>query len=143
MIIHRSIIFLFSAYAEVFLDRVALDWLILTFLCLRRGVSRRVIKWVPACPLFSAYAEVFRWRRRADGGRRFFSLPTQRCFYCAIARDYGERLFSAYAEVFPIQYLSSEADDCFSLPTQRCFYPSPLGRLKIPLFSAYAEVFPL
>ena len=35
----REINALFSAYAEVFLSQIALSMMMLTFLCLRRGVS--------------------------------------------------------------------------------------------------------
>ena len=55
----REINALFSAYAEVFLSQIALSMMMLTFLCLRRGVSRR------APP---------------PGTNSHFSLPTQRCF---------------------------------------------------------------
>ena len=50
---------LFSAYAEVFLSQIALSMMMLTFLCLRRGVSHQ---------------------KREKGRRLIFSLPTQRCF---------------------------------------------------------------
>ena len=71
---------LFSAYAEVFLDQLALGGGLATFLCLRRGVSS---------PIPDAK------RRRA------FSLPTQRCFSQHGCASFDGALFSAYAEVFP------------------------------------------
>ena len=55
----REINALFSAYAEVFLSQIALSMMMLTFLCLRRGVSHQ---------------------KREKGRRLIFSLPTQRCF---------------------------------------------------------------
>ena len=132
---------LFSAYAEVFPRCTGRTTPLVTFLCLRRGVS----------PL-PAVQEV----------QRLFSLPTQRCFRIQILKLRSKKLFSAYAEVFPPRDLTvvelvaflclrrgvsraSAAGNrrrAFSLPTQRCFY------LQLPylqaqeLFSAYAEVFP-
>ena len=131
---------LFSAYAEVFPRCTGRTTPLVTFLCLRRGVS----------PL-PAVQEV----------QRLFSLPTQRCFRIQILKLRSKKLFSAYAEVFPPRDLTvvelvaflclrrgvsraSAAGNrrrAFSLPTQRCFY------LQLPylqaqeLFSAYAEVF--
>ncbi len=70
---------LFSAYAEVFLHHWRPGLAQLTFLCLRRGVSR-------------------------SGGpcvlTRCFSLPTQRCFLPGYVVPTRVFLFSAYAEVF-------------------------------------------
>ena len=71
---------LFSAYAEVFLASVALFFALVTFLCLRRGVSLQ---------------------RVPDQPRGFFSLPTQRCFFPEEISFFAPLLFSAYAEVFP------------------------------------------
>ena len=112
---------LFSAYAEVFPRCTGRTTPLVTFLCLRRGVS----------PL-PAVQEV----------QRLFSLPTQRCFRIQILKLRSKKLFSAYAEVFPPRDLTvvelvaflclrrgvSQAFDQpitppgFSLPTQRCFY---------------------
>ncbi len=153
---------LFSAYAEVFPLISTSFPRVMTFLCLRRGVSHHL------APVF---------------GMKFFSLPTQRCFCTFGHRCQSSPLFSAYAEVFPperkslpempaflclrrgvssnifqslhkgelfsayaeVFLLSGALHPChlpFSLPTQRCFPPriSLTGGRK--LFSAYAEVFP-
>ena len=92
----------------------------MTFLCLRRGVSRRP---------------------DARGGDIPFSLPTQRCFLLLRHRGNLVQLFSAYAEVFLFDLDLAEGEQpflClrrgvsiespglgfslgFSLPTQRCF----------------------
>ena len=113
---------------------------LVTFLCLRRGVS----------PL-PAVQEV----------QRLFSLPTQRCFRIQILKLRSKKLFSAYAEVFPRRDLTvvelvaflclrrgvsraSAAGNrrrAFSLPTQRCFYVQLPYLQAQELFSAYAEVF--
>ena len=111
---------LFSAYAEVFLERFVSGSSIETFLCLRRGVSS---------------ASRFR------ASRTPFSLPTQRCFgEKGDCRD-AVHLFSAYAEVFlqkanefgdrltflclrrgvSIRPRTDKDKVLFSLPTQRCF----------------------
>ena len=131
---------LFSAYAEVFPRCTGRTTPLVTFLCLRRGVS----------PL-PAVQEV----------QRLFSLPTQRCFPLATSRLWSSSLFSAYAEVFPEQVLQETADEpflclrrgvsifnCliskhrnFSLPTQRCFSGIRSADHPTRLFSAYAEVF--
>ena len=58
-ILAEGILDLFSAYAEVFLDRGCPDIAEMPFLCLRRGVSRKA---VISEHIYS------------------FSLPTQRCF---------------------------------------------------------------
>ena len=71
---------LFSAYAEVFPIGARSDPARKTFLCLRRGVSRRV-----------------KIQKKASG----FSLPTQRCFLIRLLDFFRAHLFSAYAEVFP------------------------------------------
>ena len=131
---------LFSAYAEVF-PSMDIVWITrLTFLCLRRGVSRA---------LFLRLME------------QRFSLPTQRCFLFVLCVVWCDALFSAYAEVFPktqafkppeLAFLclrrgvsAQEAvwgAACnFSLPTQRCFWGGPPARFRRGLFSAYAEVF--
>ena len=114
--------------------------MLLTFLCLRRGVS------IQGSAGLSA-----------DN----FSLPTQRCFRLARASGDPPSLFSAYAEVF-LSPASSASRRCpflclrrgvsislrdeipevpFSLPTQRCFSIYPPDRRHPLLFSAYAEVF--
>ena len=71
---------LFSAYAEVFLNRNKIAAMAVSFLCLRRGVSR-------------VDPEIL---TRDD-----FSLPTQRCFSMMTRASRRCSLFSAYAEVFP------------------------------------------
>ena len=111
---------LFSAYAEVFLERFVSGSSIETFLCLRRGVSGVIA---------------------TDTKSVTFSLPTQRCFPQARNIHLGMSLFSAYAEVFPgvglekstsatflclRRGVSDPSDEkypfhIFSLPTQRCF----------------------
>ena len=131
---------LFSAYAEVFLNREPCLSRDRPFLCLRRGVS---------------WLHLFRYFLRS------FSLPTQRCFRDGFRVLRPRGLFSAYAEVFPgisvpqaicLTFLclrrgvSTKADEVlaalrFSLPTQRCFLFSDLGVSWKDLFSAYAEVF--
>ena len=133
--------FLFSAYAEVFPHDPLRGVVGKTFLCLRRGVSRRV-----------------KIQKKASG----FSLPTQRCFRLSRIISSLLLLFSAYAEVFPehssmsspgvtflclrrgVSFLSSISHprDCFSLPTQRCFWRQGVIYGQWRLFSAYAEVFP-
>ena len=55
----KSELELFSAYAEVFLDAGISEMAEVSFLCLRRGVSRRASPRSPTGALFSAYAEVF------------------------------------------------------------------------------------
>ena len=132
---------LFSAYAEVFPHDPLRGVVGKTFLCLRRGVSRRV-----------------KIQKKASG----FSLPTQRCFRLSRIISSLLLLFSAYAEVFPehssmsspgvtflclrrgVSFLSSISHprDCFSLPTQRCFWRQGVIYGQWRLFSAYAEVFP-
>ena len=132
---------LFSAYAEVFPLGDVYKGVALSFLCLRRGVSIST---------------------HLGGGKRTFSLPTQRCF-CVVGLDLATRkLFSAYAEVFPLKTavkrmrpsflclrrgVSGEPgrwawSACFSLPTQRCFQAEEMEKAAPELFSAYAEVFP-
>ena len=91
---------LFSAYAEVFLTDNQASGLLKTFLCLRRGVSKRK-----------------KWKKPP----RNFSLPTQRCFSRIRFPHQSSDLFSAYAEVFPGRVWSMTGDVGFSLPTQRCF----------------------
>ena len=131
---------LFSAYAEVFLDQLALGGCYAAFLCLRRGVSM---------------TELDERRKLA------FSLPTQRCFLRTQCLQAVPPLFSAYAEVFPAlakyglllspflclrrgvsskSHVPQEVAD-FSLPTQRCFRDSLRQTGGDYLFSAYAEVF--
>ena len=115
--------------------------MVVTFLCLRRGVS----------PCFSSPYQML-----------YFSLPTQRCFRYATRSLPFFHLFSAYAEVFPACWASrfswsaflclrrgvSYAEEgatlewVFSLPTQRCFRYEGETRPAPDLFSAYAEVFP-
>ena len=132
---------LFSAYAEVFLIQIRMGMDMLTFLCLRRGVSAA---------------------RPAETGAFDFSLPTQRCFLLRNPWVVVHELFSAYAEVFPDDYdhhLEGGAFLClrrgvsekearlyryrnFSLPTQRYFQRIGVEVRVICLFSAYAEVFP-
>ena len=153
----------------------------LTFLCLRRGVSEVIDLSTDRSLLFSAYAEVFLQCRHCrgeaaaflclrrgvsqgahhPGGRKSFSLPTQRCFFPALEQQCRSLLFSAYAEVFLNDrktVLKEDAFLClrrgvsdtrerrglhliFSLPTQRCFPREQPGRNARDLFSAYAEVF--
>ena len=83
---------LFSAYAEVFPHDPLRGVVGKTFLCLRRGVSRRV-----------------KIQKKASG----FSLPTQRCFQMEVSVVGGGMLFSAYAEVFPIEKTLVESDLAF------------------------------
>ena len=132
---------LFSAYAEVFLGLLLRGRTPGTFLCLRRGVSKKPEDLSPGS---------------------FFSLPTQRCFQKGSSSLSLTSLFSAYAEVF--LHVSVPLIRCctflflrrgvsvmppglflfftFSLPTQRCFQlAGRVGSLGV-LFSAYAEVFP-
>ena len=90
------------------------------FLCLRRGVSVRILPFAPVDR---------------------FSLPTQRCFPDDVREVYDDALFSAYAEVFPSdahtrQY--SETFLCLRRGVSR-YRRSSCGFQK--LFSAYAEVF--
>ena len=132
---------LFSAYAEMFLGLLLRGRTPGTFLCLRRGVSKKPEDLSPGS---------------------FFSLPTQRCFQDRSAGLFEEHLFSAYAEVFPegqfvalIDFaflcLRRGVSPCFSspyqmlyfsLPTQRCFRYATRSLPFFHLFSAYAEVFP-
>ena len=132
---------LFSAYAEVFPTLSTGFATPLTFLCLRRGVSRT---------------------GRSSCLNQCFSLPTQRCFLRYKTSGNPGSLFSAYAEVFPgtiLVRVASAAFLClrrgvsicqierrktgsFSLPTQRCFCFGPPCGNRGSLFSAYAEVFP-
>ena len=131
---------LFSAYAEVFPAPAHRIRSRPSFLCLRRGVSHGLSK-------LSAI--------------RFFSLPTQRCFYIEAVRPDLDPLFSAYAEVFPppadcirrrwpflclrrgvsVAIKAAPALARFSLPTQRCFPDYVAIAKEYMLFSAYAEVF--
>ena len=112
---------LFSAYAEVFplyqLDESIRE----PFLCLRRGVSTAMERYVLLA---------------------LFSLPTQRCFClrpscrnCRAAFLCLRRGVSGVRVVFMASF-------GFSLPTQRCFRDSVRKMRKPWLFSAYAEVFP-
>ena len=71
---------LFSAYAEVFLALFKAVKAAFSFLCLRRGVSVLNAAWKQS---------------------KYFSLPTQRCFFFDLIPFGNELLFSAYAEVFP------------------------------------------
>ena len=136
---HRE---LFSAYAEVFLEKTYDESGDETFLCLRRGVS---------------------FARNAFRQFLPFSLPTQRCFQRWRSMGYCCLLFSAYAEVFLVRAMSlkklptflclrrgvsvtaygRQAEIIFSLPTQRGFSDAPRWNPVEVLFSAYAEVFPL
>ena len=72
--------YLFSAYAEVFLEFSLIVLNRLPFLCLRRGVSSVDLRAL---------------------GNATFSLPTQRCFRTGLSPSRQVGLFSAYAEVFP------------------------------------------
>ena len=112
---------LFSAYAEVFLERISRPTAPVAFLCLRRGVS-----------ISTTSAQ----------GWLSFSLPTQRCFLAAESGGRAARLFSAYAEVFLHSAVFVFPPRHFSLPTQRCFLDTKLSAKISQLFSAYAEVFP-
>ena len=133
-----------------------------SFLCLRRGVSITGSFGCDDRQLFSAYAEVF---LRASGIQCI-----ELSFLClrrgvsaeALTCEVQPALFSAYAEVFPVRSTWSVLEDAFlclrrgvsqpshhqvrrhrfSLPTQRCFPTLALRRLSTRLFSAYAEVFP-
>ena len=136
-----EISYLFSAYAEVFLQRKFQKRLQKAFLCLRRGVSHPAHYRHYSVELFSAYAEVFPGQARCPFSAKaflclrrgvstdvflaefnvVFSLPTQRCF-CVVGLDLATRkLFSAYAEVFPGVPHRHAGIHHFSLPTQRCF----------------------
>ena len=135
-----SDVVLFSAYAEVFPLCHPVSSFFSPFLCLRRGVSsllgESVLLECFSLPtqrcflftrkvnerrrLFSAYAEVFLMRRKAQrlngsflclrrgvsdtrerrGLHLIFSLPTQRCFPREQPGRNARDLFSAYAEVF-------------------------------------------
>ena len=137
-----SIPALFSAYAEVFPEGQFVALIDFAFLCLRRGVSpcfsspyqmlyfslptqrcfRYATRSLPFFHLFSAYAEVFLMRRKAQrlngsflclrrgvsdtrerrGLHLIFSLPTQRCFHTSYSQPLHQFLFSAYAEVFSL-----------------------------------------
>ena len=103
--------------------------MLVTFLCLRRGVSLSPYGKELWMLLFSAYAEVFLPRlhhrdqlhpflclRRGVSGLEIgakvdiiFSLPTQRCFRSSPSSTTSGALFSAYAEVFPRSALSRSA----------------------------------
>ena len=116
--------------------------MVVTFLCLRRGVSYR----------FAGRQETIT-----------FSLPTQRCFPWQSLSEGSPSLFSAYAEVFPAPTTLMSAwppflclrrgvshplghgsgVSFFSLPTQRCFPDEGYAYDPCRLFSAYAEVFPI
>ena len=74
---------LFSAYAEVFLNDRKTVLKKDAFLCLRRGVSAL---------------------QRSNIQTRYFSLPTQRCFQMKRRACELVQLFSAYAEVFLSSY---------------------------------------
>ena len=113
---------LFSAYAEVFPQQQVGDAVGVTFLCLRRGVSRS-----SAVRCLTS----------------LFSLPTQRCFLLLDRAKTASELFSAYAEVFPSVVREEVEHHDFSLPTQRCFLDTKLSAKISQLFSAYAEVFPV
>ena len=113
----------------------------ITFLCLRRGVSKE---------------------EKMSFFDMVFSLPTQRCFHKRKRKPAGVVLFSAYAEVFlticrrclaavpflclrrGVSYIDTEhfRRVFFSLPTQRCFPDIKQLFLQPILFSAYAEMFP-
>ena len=137
-----SDVVLFSAYAEVFPLCHPVSSFFSPFLCLRRGVSsllgESVLLECFSLPtqrcflftrkvnerrrLFSAYAEVFLMRRKAQrlngsflclrrgvsdtrerrGLHLIFSLPTQRCFHTSYSQPLHQFLFSAYAEVFSL-----------------------------------------
>ena len=133
----------------------------LTFLCLRRGVSKPGKRVSGRSKLFSAYAEVFLHQRsvtmtvtsflclrrgvsilptRRTGGKSF-SLPTQRCFHSSQRPRRKPELFSAYAEVFLADWSFGVDTKDFSLPTQRCFLRASRPKSFSVLFSAYAEVF--
>ena len=95
--------------------------MVVTFLCLRRGVSITLTLLYSIPALFSAYAEVF----------LHVSVPLIRCctFLC---------LRRGVSVMPPGLFLFFT----FSLPTQRCFQlAGRVGSLGV-LFSAYAEVFP-
>ena len=134
-----------------------------SFLCLRRGVSITGSFGCDDRQLFSAYAEVF---LRASGIQCI-----ELSFLClrrgvsaeALTCEVQPALFSAYAEVFPPgrflpdnqaaffclrRGVSKPKRRCalsyhFSLPTQRCFRNPETRGVKDRLFSAYAEVFPI
>ena len=153
---------LFSAYAEVFLVAFKLKLFFYSFLCLRRGVSRKEFtrsrEKIFSLPtqrcfplsilykffhqLFSAYAEVFLSHLSAVA----ISLPFL-CLRRGVSKNidffaYGYPLFSAYAEVFLADDTDSSDLQNFSLPTQRCFSVDGASVSFDTLFSAYAEVFP-
>ena len=94
--------------------------MLVTFLCLRRGVSLSPYGKELWMLLFSAYAEVF--------------LPRLH------HRDQLHPFLCLRRGVSGLE-IGAKVDIIFSLPTQRCFRSSPSSTTSGALFSAYAEVF--
>ena len=112
---------LFSAYAEVFLTDNQASGLLKTFLCLRRGVSKRK-----------------KWKKPP----RNFSLPTQRCFSRIRFPHQSSDLFSAYAEVFLCLLRLMRSFPSFLCLRRGVSESERIIFAAAWLFSAYAEVFP-
>ena len=92
----------------------------LSFLCLRRGVSKT--------KYYDAYQIIF-------------SLPTQRCFRLFRNHVVIEILFSAYAEVFPFSRGPLSGIRPFLCLRRGVSLEAVIECVVDPLFSAYAEVF--
>ena len=177
-----SDVVLFSAYAEVFPLCHPVSSFFSPFLCLRRGVSsllgESVLLECFSLPtqrcflftrkvnerrrLFSAYAEVFLMRRKAQRLNGSFLCLRRGVFISKMITISSNALFSAYAEMFPLEGTTKHLyfaclclrrgvsvivieiiSSCyFSLPTQRCFPDIKQLFLQPILFSAYAEMFP-
>ena len=93
----------------------------LSFLCLRRGVSKT--------KYYDAYQIIF-------------SLLTQRCFRLFRNHVVIEILFSAYAEVFPLSASVLRSERPFLCLRRGVSLEAVIECVVDPLFSAYAEVFP-
>ena len=94
---------------------------VMPFLCLRRGVSKRDVQ---------------------SSSRSSFSLPTQRCFPDSVRLLDDHGLFSAYAEVFLTRFRLVCRSKPFLCLRRGVSSGSVSTLLRAPLFSAYAEVFP-
>ena len=111
---------LFSAYAEVFLQRSARITALANFSLPTQRCFSGELSFPTAAILFSAYAEVF----PAEVAQQYLV----KAFLC---------LRRGVSKLFDLDGLVTN----FSLPTQRCFQPSAEVDRRCRLFSAYAEVF--
>ena len=131
---------LFSAYAEVFPSDAHTRQYSETFLCLRRGVSGSQSEKDFLIPFSLPTQRCFLFTRKVNERRRLFSAYAE----VFLMRRKAQRLNGSF---LCLRRGVSDTRErrglhlIFSLPTQRCFPREQPGRNARDLFSAYAEVF--